>query len=216
MEQPKLMELSLIPAPDDCSLLSSEYQEGLRGFADSLETEGRVAVEAKLLDAASGGGPIMYGGVFALDAVSPQVRLGLTAWLQDRSGRQVRVGVGPEGRRPTAEAHTAEEVERYLSKAEEYIEIMRQVEAPQLDLRLIPGVDDAPQENSAYQQDLEQFEEFLNSQGLEVSRLIRLRESADGGPTMGDFVIRLAGIVGPVLARLLEPGFTLNTAAKSA
>lgn len=222
-----MLELTFIRSLDDHPSLSPEYQKGLRSFADSIEAEGILAIEAKSLDK-EGGEPIMFSGSFLLNAVSAQAKRGVIAWLKDRPGRQVRVGVGPEGHRPTAEADTGEEVERLLSKAEEFIVIMRkigtnkapsegpqEIEPRQLKLHFVPSPDDALREHSAYQLELEELEQSLSSQGLETSRLIELRESVDGGPIMGDFVIKLASIVGPALCTLLESGFMLGTAARS-
>jgi len=160
-----------------------------------------------------------YSGAFVLNAVSMPVKRGVIAWLTDRSGRQVRVGIGPVGRRPTAEARTGEEVERLLAKAEEYIEVLREIstkdresettpessgdkiEALEINLRLFPGPDDKTLgDDPAYQNELEQFEQSLSSQGLEVSRLIELRESAEAAPTLSSFVIALAPTVGTVLS----------------
>ena len=129
MGVPKLLELTFLPAPDDNPLHSPEYQKGLRSLADALEAEGGVSVEIELMDGPSGGNQATYSGVFTMDGVSVQVNRGIIAWLKDHSGRQVRVGVGPVGRRPTAEAQNCEDVERLLTKAGEYIDIMREISA---------------------------------------------------------------------------------------
>jgi hypothetical protein len=50
---------------------------------------------------------------------------------------------------------------------------------------------------------LEQLGQSLNSQGWEVSSLIELRESADGGPTVSGFIITLAPYISAVLAAAL-------------
>ena len=204
MKASNLVELTFFSAPDDHPLRSPEYQTGLHRFADSLEGE-KLAIKSQLLDGGSES-PAAYGGKFSLDAVSGLVKDGVTAWLKDRPGRQVRIGVLTEnGRRPTAEAHTEEDVERLLTKAEEYIEIMRgigafsesraTVEPLQVKLRLLPSPDE---QLDVYGEDVDQFGQSVHARGFEVSRSIRLIESADGGPLTADFVIKLAAIVGPV------------------
>src|ERR1035441_3543489 len=124
MEISNLVELTFLPAPNDYPLRSAEYQTGLRHFADSLQGE-ELAIEPELLDGMSRS-PAAYSGKFSLGFVSGLVKGGVTAWLEDRPGREVRLGMlSVNGRRPTAEAQTAEDVEQLLTKAEEYIEIMR-------------------------------------------------------------------------------------------
>jgi hypothetical protein len=203
METSNLVELTFLPAPNDYPLRSAEYQTGLRHFADSLEGE-KLAIEPELLDGMSRS-PAAYSGKFSLGFVSGLVKGGVTAWLEDRPGRQVRIGMlSVNGRRPTAEARTAEDVEQLLTKAEEYIEIMRgigafsesraTVEPLQVKLRLLPSL-----EEQLDGEEVDQFGQTLHTRGLEVSRSLRLLESADAVPLTADFVIKIAAIGGPVL-----------------
>ena len=77
------------------------------------------------------------------------------------------------------------------------------MDTPELTLTLIPAPDDPPLKTPAYQAGLREFEQGLQSNGLEVSSIIELREAWTPVPTsapyLGDFIIKLAGQVGPPL-----------------
>jgi hypothetical protein len=84
------------------------------------------------------------------------------------------------------------------------------MEPPELELRLIAAGDDSPLRSPAYQQDLREFERSLGSRGLKVSSAIAISESGSPDtlafivPTyLGDFSIKLAGIIGTALATVI-------------
>lgn len=69
------------------------------------------------------------------------------------------------------------------------------MDTPELDLTFIPAPDDPPLKSSAYQSELQRFEQDLNSNGLEVSYTMEVRESWTPepilAPYLGDFAIKL-------------------------
>jgi|ERR1017187_3904170 hypothetical protein len=77
------------------------------------------------------------------------------------------------------------------------------MDAPALDLTLIPAPDDSPLKSPTCQAELQRFEQYLSSHGLEVSYTMEVRESWTPGPNLapylGDFTIKLVGTIGPPL-----------------
>ena len=75
------------------------------------------------------------------------------------------------------------------------------MDASELFLALIPALNDPPFRSQDYQAELRQFEQDLQSKGLEVSPIIELREAWTPvpfpAPYVGDFITKLAAIVGP-------------------
>jgi hypothetical protein len=138
MEVPRL-ELTLIPAPEDAALRSKKYQKELRGFADSLKTAGvTFGLGVELIEAAGGEAPAIYSGIFTLATVlTVQVRRCIIAWQKARSGRKVRVEIRSDGRL-RAEAQTIEEVERLLTKAGEYQQIMSEITGRKAEAKKLP------------------------------------------------------------------------------
>lgn len=67
--------------------------------------------------------------------------------------------------------------------------------APELQLSLIPAPDDPRPKTSAYQAELQQFENDLQSKGVKVSASIEVREAWTPvpmpAPYLGDFFIKL-------------------------
>ena len=130
MSAPKI-ELTLIPAPDDPPLRSSEYQRGLRRFADALSAEGiKFGFSLDLIEAATPTGeispPVFLGTFTFAKALVTAVAGFVVAWLKGRSKRKVRLAIGSDGR-VSAEAQTAEEVEKLLNKAVEYQQAMKEI-----------------------------------------------------------------------------------------
>lgn len=137
-EAPKL-ELTLIPAPNDAPLRSSKYQKGLRNFADSLQAEGvPFGLRIELTEAAGGESPALYAGIFTLATVlAGPVSRCVIAWLKARPGRKIRVEIRPDGRLK-AEAQTTEDVERLLTKAGEYQQIMGEIMGKRPETKKLP------------------------------------------------------------------------------
>jgi hypothetical protein len=77
------------------------------------------------------------------------------------------------------------------------------MDALEFELSLIPAQDDPPLGSPEYQAELRNFEQDLESNGLEVSPIVEFREAwipePIVAPYLGDFIIKLAAIVGPVL-----------------
>jgi hypothetical protein len=122
------IELTLVPAQGDAPLRSSKYQRELRNFADALKAEGiSFGFGLELIEAAGGDAPAIYSGIFTLATVlTVQVSRCIIAWQKGRAGRRVRIEVRPDGRF-RAEAQTTEEIERLLTKAGEYQQIMKEI-----------------------------------------------------------------------------------------
>lgn len=74
------------------------------------------------------------------------------------------------------------------------------MDAPELKLTLIPAPDDPSLKAPEYQAGLRQFKQSLNSQGVEVIAVEIHEFSAIGfSGAAGEYSIKLAAIVGPVL-----------------
>jgi len=73
----------------------------------------------------------------------------------------------------------------------------------EFELTLIPAQGDPPLRSPEYQAELRNFEQGLQSNGLEVSHIMEFQEAWAPEPTvppyLGDFIIKLAAVVGPVL-----------------
>jgi hypothetical protein len=72
-----------------------------------------------------------------------------------------------------------------------------------LEVTLIPAHDDPPLKAAEYQEGLREFNQCLNAAGLEFSYSFEVLEAwaPEPAPTkyLGDFVIKLAAIIGPAL-----------------
>src|SRR5437879_1212570 len=70
------------------------------------------------------------------------------------------------------------------------------MDAPELDLTLVPAPEDPPLKTPAYQTGLRQFEQALKSHGLQVSYTLEVQEAWTPEPIpaayLGDFTIKLA------------------------
>lgn len=138
MEVPRV-ELVFVAAPDDPPLRSLRYQKGLHRFADSLKAEGvSFGLGLELMEAAGGEAPTIYTGIFTLAVfLSGPVSRCIVAWLKGRAGRKVRVEIRSDGRHK-AEAQTAEEVEKLITKAGEYQQIMSEIIAGKPETKQLP------------------------------------------------------------------------------
>jgi hypothetical protein len=138
MEVPRV-ELVLVAAPDDPPFRSPQYQRGLHRFADSLKAEGvSFGLGIELIEAAGGEAPAIYTGVFTLAVVlSGPVSRCIVAWLKGRAGRKARVEINSDGGLK-AEAHSTDEVERLITKAAEYQQIMSEIIAGEQEEKQLP------------------------------------------------------------------------------
>ena len=66
----------------------------------------------------------------------------------------------------------------------------------ELVLILVPAGNDPPVLGPEYQKELTDFDRSLRAQGLEVSSLSKVLESAGGGGLLSEFYIKLLSIVG--------------------
>jgi len=120
MKRPQL-ELRLILGPNDPPLTSAMCQEALRAFVGAVSAAGfDVSATSRLLESADALGGGGLSGRFIIDLVTNKnlwLVLGpiITAWLTRRNGRKIRVKVGDI----EVEAHTPEDVEKLLTKAQE-------------------------------------------------------------------------------------------------
>jgi hypothetical protein len=119
MDQPEL-RLTLLPSPDDPSLRSPEFQQGLRQFEEFLRAQQLAySSEIELIEDATLR-PTVYFGGFVIELLkSPAVGVIATAvgaWLHAKYGRKVRLKVGEI----EVEAQTVAEVETLLKQAEEF------------------------------------------------------------------------------------------------
>jgi hypothetical protein len=108
----------LLPAPDDSTIYSPEFQAGLQTFDDALRAEG-IKVSPRVLVRKSAGGGSSYVGEFLIplaQVVGPALGVVLVAWLQGRSGRKVKLKVGDV----EAEARSVEEVQTLLRSAQQF------------------------------------------------------------------------------------------------
>ncbi|MGA3200404.1 MAG: hypothetical protein ABSD89_13520 [Halobacteriota archaeon] len=120
MEDPRL-ELTLIRAADDPPLRNQAYQQELRNFKESLQSQGfKVSFTIDLIEAAAGDSQATYLGGFIIQLMhSPLagvIAAAAGAWLHARYGRKVRLKVGDI----EAEAQTEKQVQRLLEQAEEF------------------------------------------------------------------------------------------------
>lgn len=81
------------------------------------------------------------------------------------------------------------------------------MDAPELQLTLIPAPDDPRLKSSAYQAELRQLEQDLQSKGIQASALFEVREAWTPvpmpAPYLGDFFIKLTTAIGPVLGAVV-------------
>ena len=120
MEDPRL-ELTLIRAADDPPLRNQAYQQELRNFKESLQSQAfKVSLTIDLIEAAAGDSQATYLGGFIIQLMhSPLagvIAAAAGAWLHARYGRKVRLKVGDI----EAEAQTEKQVQRLLEQAEEF------------------------------------------------------------------------------------------------
>jgi hypothetical protein len=116
-----LVQLALIPAPDDPPLKSAPYQKELAEFREFLEGQGHLVGSIK--DALLGmfgecPVPLTLLGDFTVKLAAiagPALGTGIGAWLHAKYGRKVRLKIGDI----EAEAQTREEVEKLLERAQE-------------------------------------------------------------------------------------------------
>lgn len=119
--EPAALDLTLLPAPDDPSIDSQEYQKELSDFHSSLWKKG---LQGYPLRAGSGrGSEIVSSGaylgqflVIAPTTIGPLLGTVLGAWLHARYRRKVRLKIGDI----EAEAQTEEQIEKLLQRAEEF------------------------------------------------------------------------------------------------
>jgi hypothetical protein len=117
MESEKI-RIELLPGVDDAPLRSSEYQQALRDFEQSLRESGFTpSIGLKFLDATAGVSPAVYNGAFTIAVGALPVIGGLVgAWLKGRYGRKVRLEIGKNGE-IKAEAQTVEQVDELVKMA---------------------------------------------------------------------------------------------------
>ena len=111
------LDLTLLPAPDEGPMSGREVQNAIAGVSRELHRTGvRYSQRGMAFDSADAVGFALPEYVIPLiQAVGPTFVAILVAWLQNRAGRKVRLKVGDV----EAEARTAQEVERLLTKAME-------------------------------------------------------------------------------------------------
>lgn len=111
------LDLTLIRAADDGPLNGREVQDAIAGISRELHRSGvRYSQRGMAFDSADAVGFALPEYIIPLaQAVGPTLGVILVAWLQGRAGRKVRLKVGDV----EAEARTAGEVERLLTKAME-------------------------------------------------------------------------------------------------
>jgi len=108
------LQIAALPAPDEPSKFTDEYQRGLRAFESVFNDQG-IWIHAEQALAKFAAGPFL-SGEFALKlaaTVGPVIGTAAGAWLHARYGRKVRLKVGEV----EAEAQTVEEVERLIARA---------------------------------------------------------------------------------------------------
>jgi hypothetical protein len=111
------VRVSLIPAPDDPSIVSGALQAMFGKFRQFLRVRS-VKVSTPMFyhdaDAAAGG----YVGEFILplgDAIRPPLATVLSAWFAGRAGRAVGLNIGER----QVEARSTEEAESFLRRAQQ-------------------------------------------------------------------------------------------------
>lgn len=111
-----LARVSLLPGPDDPAIVGGAYQSTFGKFRRFLRIRGVEASTPMFYhddDTESGG----YAGEFILplgQAIRAPLATVLSAWLEARPERAVRLSVGEE----EAEARSTEEAERFLWRAQ--------------------------------------------------------------------------------------------------
>ena len=109
------IRIILVPASDDTSLESDEYQKVLRDFREELRAIGvKYSPQVRVMDAAGGAAPAIYTGALAIAMTAfPVVGKVLVAWIKSRNGRRVKAKVGDIN----IEASNAQDVEELLRLA---------------------------------------------------------------------------------------------------
>lgn len=111
----------LMRGPDDPPLRSQEYQQQLRAFLESAESQDlKVSFGIELIEAAAdptGASPTIYSGLFTLAGTAGSLgtfALGaFVTWLKGHNGRKVKLKVG----NIQMEARTVDEIEKLLKLA---------------------------------------------------------------------------------------------------